>query len=48
MSKKFTTVDHVATLDSPIRLGDCLPPDHLAVFVVDLMAQLDLTALYVI
>ncbi len=46
MSKKFTTVDHVATLDSPIRLGDCLPPDHLAVFVVDMMAQLDLTALY--
>ena len=46
MSKKFTTVDHVATLDSTIRLGDCLPNDHLAVFVVDLMTQLDLKALY--
>jgi transposase len=46
MSKKFRTVDHVATLNSTIRLGDCLPNDHLAVFVVDLIAQLDLKALY--
>src|SRR5947209_8711349 len=46
MSKKFKTVDHQATLDSTIRLGDCLPPDHLACFVVDLVAQLDLTSFY--
>jgi len=29
-----------------VRLGDCLPPDHLARFVVDSVAQLDLSALY--
>jgi transposase len=29
-----------------VRLGDCLPPDHLARFVVDSMVQLDLSALY--
>ncbi len=46
MSKKFKTVDHIATLDSTIRLGDCLPPDHLACFVVDLVAQLDLSQFY--
>ena len=46
MSNKFTTVDHVATLNSTIRLGDCLPADHLAVFIVELMDQLDLKALY--
>jgi transposase len=46
MSKKFKTVDHQATLDSTIRLGDCLPPDHLACFVVDLVSQLDLTSFY--
>ena len=46
MSKKFKTVDHLATLDSTIRLGDCLPPEHLACFVVDLAAQLDLSSFY--
>ncbi len=29
-----------------MRLGDCLPPDHLARFVVDSVALLDLWALY--
>ena len=29
-----------------MRLGDCLPPDHLARFVVDSVALLDLSALY--
>jgi transposase len=29
-----------------VRLGDCLPPNHLARFVVDSVAQLDLSALY--
>jgi len=29
-----------------VRLGDCLPPDHLARFVVDTIAQLDLSAIY--
>lgn len=33
------------TLDLTRRLGDCLPPDHLAHFVVDCGAQLDLSAL---
>jgi transposase len=27
-------------------LGDCLPPDHLARFVVDAVAQLDLSSIY--
>jgi hypothetical protein len=29
-----------------VRLGDCLPPDHLACFVVDTIAQLDLSTIY--
>lgn len=33
-------------MDSTIRLGDCLPPDHLACFVVDLVAQLNLSSFY--
>ncbi|MBI2941275.1 MAG: transposase [Chloroflexi bacterium] len=43
MSRTYKTVDYQATLDVAVRLGDCLPPDHLARFVVDAVAQLDLS-----
>ena len=46
MSRTFKTVDYEATLEVTVRLGDCLPPDHLARFVVDTIAQLDLSAIY--
>ena len=46
MSRIFKTVDYEATLDQTVRLGDCLPPDHLARFIVDVIAQLDLSAIY--
>jgi transposase len=46
MSRVFKTADYDATLDLTIRLGDCVPPDHLARFVVDTIAQLDLSAIY--
>ena len=32
-------MEHLAALDSTIRLGNFLPNDHLACFVVDLVAQ---------
>jgi transposase len=46
MSRTFKTADYDATLDVTVRLGDCLPADHLARFVVDMIAQLDLSAIY--
>src|SRR5215217_5574019 len=46
MSRTFKKVDYQATLDQSVRLGDCLPPDHLARFIVDVIAQLDLSAIY--
>ena len=46
MKRAFKTVDYQATLDVSIRLGDLLPPDHLARFVVDTITQLDLSAVY--
>ncbi len=46
MSRTFKTVNYEQALELTVRLGDCLPPDHLARFVVDSVAQLDLTALY--
>jgi hypothetical protein len=46
MSRTFKTVDYTQGLDLTVRLGDCLPPEHLARFVVDSVALLDLWALY--
>jgi transposase len=46
MSRTFKAVDYQATLDVTVRLGDLLPPEHLARFVVEAVAELDLTALY--
>jgi transposase len=46
MKRRFKTVDYDQVLDLTVRLGDCLPSDHLARFVVDSVAQLDLSALY--
>ena len=46
MSRKFKTPDYEATLNTPIRLGDALPAEHLARFVVDIISQLDLSKIY--
>jgi transposase len=46
MSRHFKTADYEATLNSSVRLGDCLPPHHLARFVIDIVSQLDLSTLY--
>src|SRR6266704_1171105 len=46
MSRTFKKVDYAQALDLTVRLGDCLPPEHLARFVVDSVALLDLSALY--
>lgn len=46
MTRKFKTPDYEATLNSTIRLGEALPPNHLARFVVDVIGQLDLSSLY--
>lgn len=46
MSRKFRTANYEETLNQTIRLGDALPPDHLARFVVEIVAQLDLRRIY--
>ncbi len=46
MSREFKRADYEQTLELKVRLGDCLPPSHLARFVVDCVAQLDLSGLY--
>jgi transposase len=46
MSRKFKNPDYEATLNQTISLSEALPPNHVARFVVDVIAQLDLTAIY--
>src|SRR5574342_898281 len=46
MSRKFKTANYAETLNQTIRLGDALPSDHLARFVVDIVADLDLSRIY--
>ena len=46
MTRKFTQPDYPATSNAPIRLGEAIPANHLARFVVDIVAQLDLSTIY--
>jgi transposase len=46
MSRKFKTPDYEATLNQTISLREALPLNHLARFVVDVIALLDLSAIY--
>jgi len=46
MSRQFRTVDYAATLAASLRLDECVPPDHLARFIVDVLPYLDFAPLY--
>jgi len=46
MTRKFKTVDYEAALDQTVSLREALPTNHLARFVVDVVAELDLTGIY--
>ena len=47
MSRKFKVPDYEASLDSTVTLREALPPNHLARYIVDLVAQLDFSKFYV-
>ena len=46
MTRKFKTVDYEAALDQTVSLREALPANHLARFVVDVVAELDLARIY--
>src|SRR5437868_116752 len=46
MPRSFKRVDYEAALDTSVRLRDCVPPTHLACYIADLMAHLDLAPFY--
>jgi len=46
MPRKFKTADYATTLKLTVSLEDAVPPNHLARFIVDVIAQLDLSPIY--
>jgi len=46
MARRFRTVDYDAALNQTVTLGECLSPNHLARFIVKVIALLDLSGIY--
>jgi transposase len=46
MTRQFKTVDYGASLQQTVTIAECLAPDHLARFIVSVIALLDLSAIY--
>jgi len=46
MTRKFKTADYEAALDVQVSVREVLPASHLARFVVEMVAALDLSSLY--
>jgi len=46
MARKFKTVDYEQSGQQRLTINDCLPADHLARFIVDIVEMLDLSAFY--
>lgn len=46
MTRQFKTVDYEESLQQTVSIAECLPPEHLARFIVSVVAMLDLSAIY--
>ena len=46
MARKFKKPDYTAISKAPISLGEAIPANHLARFVVDIVAHLDMSPIY--
>lgn len=46
MARQFKTVDYGKSLQQTVTIAECLLPDHLARFIVSVIAMLDLSAIY--
>ena len=46
MARRFKKVDYEQALDQTVTIRECLPPDHLARFIVAIIALLDLSVIY--
>lgn len=45
-TRKFITVDYEKAIKQTVTIEECLPEGHLARFIVELIAQLDLSRIY--
>jgi transposase len=46
MARRFKRVDYEQSRQQTVTIGECLPPNHLAYFIVKMIAQLDLSCIY--
>lgn len=46
MTRQFKTVDYEASLQQTVTIAECLPAEHLARFIVSVVALLDLSVIY--
>ena len=46
MTREFTTVDYEHSGQQRLTINDCLPAEHLARFIVNIVAMLDLSVFY--
>jgi transposase len=46
MARNFKTVDYEQSLKQTVTIEECLPPGHLARFIVAIIAMLDLSSIY--
>ena len=46
MARQFKRVNYDESLLQTVTIEECLPPNHLARFIVGVIALLDLSALY--
>jgi len=46
MAYRFKKIDYEKSLEQTVTIRECLPPDHLARFIVAIIALLDLGAIY--
>lgn len=46
MARRFKRVDYEQSRQQTVTIEECLPPKHLAYFIVDTIARLDLSSIY--
>jgi len=46
MARRFKRVDYRQSRQQTVTIGECLPPNHLAYFIVEKIALLDLSSIY--
>lgn len=46
MARRFKRVDYEQSRQQTVTIGECLPPQHLAYFIVEMVTRLDLSCIY--